>query len=106
VPGRSSRIRVLSVVGRFLEHSRVYRFANGGEPRYFIGSADLRPRNLRRRVELVAPVNAQDHRAKLDEMLDLYLSDQTAWELTPDGAYVQRRGGACAQTVLSSRARD
>ncbi|OLE96769.1 MAG: polyphosphate kinase 1, partial [Cyanobacteria bacterium 13_1_20CM_4_61_6] len=56
VPGLSARIRVVSIVGRFLEHARIYHFANGGDPEYYIGSADWRPRNLRRRVEVVAPV--------------------------------------------------
>jgi polyphosphate kinase len=100
VPGKSDRIRVVSVVGRFLEHSRIYRFANGGDPRYFIGSADLRPRNLRRRVELLAPVTVPDHRARLDRILALYVDDRTGWQLTADGAYVSRGGGISAQTTL------
>jgi polyphosphate kinase len=99
-PGRSSRIRVASVVGRFLEHSRVYRFENGGDVRHFIGSADLRPRNLRRRVELLAPVKNAALRARLDDILSRYVNDGTAWELTADGEYVQRRGGRSAQEDL------
>lgn len=103
VPGRSEHIRVESVVGRFLEHSRIYRFANGGDPRYFIGSADLRPRNLRRRVELLVPIVDPQHRLLLDEILRLYTTDPTAWELAADGSYTQRGGaGLAAQTVLSS----
>jgi polyphosphate kinase len=88
VPGveeRSDRIRVVSAVGRFLEHSRIYRFENGGDPAYFIGSADLRPRNLRRRVELLAPIRDPAHRAKLDELLSRYLDDPNVWHLGPDG---------------------
>jgi polyphosphate kinase len=85
VPGRSDTIRVVSVVGRFLEHSRVYRFANGGDPTYFIGSADLRPRNLRRRVELLVPVRDASHRATLDALLARCLNDPSAWRLTPEG---------------------
>ena len=102
VPGLSERIRVVSIVGRFLEHSRVYRFENGGDPRYFIGSADLRPRNLRRRVELLAPIAAAEHRRTLDQILSLYVNDPSAWELRPDGSYAQRAGaGAPAQAVLA-----
>ncbi|HEY0996892.1 MAG TPA: polyphosphate kinase 1 [Gemmatimonadaceae bacterium] len=93
-------IEVLSVVGRFLEHSRVYRFENGGERRHFIGSADLRPRNLRRRVELLVPVHDAGARAALDRLLTLYLEDPTAWVLRPDGEYVQRGGGTGAQERL------
>jgi polyphosphate kinase len=105
VPALSERIRVVSVLGRFLEHSRVYRFANGGDPRYFIGSADLRPRNLRRRVELLVPVRDAAGRATLDELLDLYLHDRTAWELTASGEYVRRAcDGASAQEELIRRA--
>ena len=91
----------MSVVGRFLEHSRIYRFANGGDPRYYIGSADLRPRNLRRRVELLVPVRAPACRAALDRLLDLYLHDPAAWELTSSGDYVRCGGsGPGAQQVL------
>ena len=104
VPGLSDRIRAVSVVGRFLEHSRIYRFANGGDPQYYIGSADLRPRNLRRRVELLAPVRAPECRAALDRLLDLYLHDPTAWELTSSGEYVRRAGsGPGAQQALLVR---
>ncbi len=90
VPGLSDRIRVTSVVGRWLEHSRVYRFANGGATEYFMGSADLRPRNLRRRVELLVPVPDPRHRAMLDELLQRYLDCPSAWELRRDGSYEQR----------------
>jgi polyphosphate kinase len=93
VPGRSEGIRVISVVGRFLEHSRIYRFANGGSAEYLIGSSDLRPRNLRRRVELLVPVRDADHRARLDRILQLYLDDPTGWHLTPTGQYVRREIG-------------
>lgn len=89
VTGVSDRIRVVSVLGRFLEHARIYSFANDGAPEYFIGSADARPRNLRRRVELLAPVHATRHRARLDEILEVELGDATAWTLMPDGSYVR-----------------
>lgn len=92
VRGLSDRIRVISVVGRFLEHSRIYRFANDGDTEYLIGSSDLRPRNLRRRVEVLVPVLATEHRARLDAMLDAYLQDGTAWELRGDGTFSQRDG--------------
>ena len=92
--GRSEGVRVVSVVGRFLEHSRIYRFVNGGDPAYLIGSSDLRPRNLRRRVELLVPVTDPEHRARLDRILALYLADATAWDLATDGSYSQRAGGA------------
>jgi polyphosphate kinase len=92
VPERSERIRVVSVTGRFLEHSRIYSFANGGEPHYYIGSADLRPRNLRRRVELLVPIRGARDRELLDRILDVYLCDPTAWELLESGDYVRRCG--------------
>jgi polyphosphate kinase len=94
IHARSERVRVTSIVGRFLEHSRIYRFANGGSPRYFIGSADLRPRNLRRRVEVLVPIDDTEQRRRLDEILALYLDDPTAWELRSDGSYEPREGGA------------
>ena len=88
VPGLSENIRVRSVVGRYLEHSRVYRFANGhgpGRPVHFIGSADLMPRNLDRRVEAMVPIDAPDLRARVDEMLAVDLADDTlAWRLDDD----------------------
>lgn len=103
VPGVSENIRVISVVGRFLEHSRIYRFENDGTPEYFIGSADLRPRNLSRRVELLAPVVEPRHHAVLHYILDIYVNDVTAWELQPDGTYVQRRADRqSAQEQLTS----
>ena len=83
-------IRVVSVVGRFLEHSRIYKFDNAGEPEFFIGSADLRPRNLRRRIELLVPVVETAHKEELDQILQRYLDDPTAWDLNTDGEYVQR----------------
>ncbi len=90
LPGVSSRIRVVSLVGRFLEHARIYCFAAGGEHRYYIGSADWRPRNLRRRVEVVVPIRAPEACARLGAILDAELTDPTAWELRPDGRYERR----------------
>ena len=87
VPGHSERIRVVSRLGRFLEHARIYHFADGGEERYWIGSADWRPRNLRRRVEVVTPVTDVAAWATLDEILTRELNDADAWVLNPDGSY-------------------
>ena len=101
VHGRSEKVRVVSVVGRLLEHSRIYRFENAGQPAYFIGSADLRPRNLRHRVELLVPVTDPRHHTQLDQILQLYLDDPTAWELNASGEYIQRSGkGEGAQETL------
>jgi len=89
VAGLSDNIRVRSLLGRFLEHSRVYRFGADAETaEYLIGSADLMPRNLDHRVEALVPVTAPRLRARLTEMLDLDLADDTlAWELRADGTW-------------------
>ena len=106
VPGLSERIRVVSTVGRFLEHARIYHFANAGDPEYFIGSADWRPRNLRRRVEVVVPVRDPACRERLEAILDLELDDPAAWELGPHGAYERRTragdGGSAQETLLAA----
>ena len=92
LPGVSENVRVISVVGRFLEHSRIYYFRNGGEEEYYIGSADLMKRNLEQRVEIVVPVEAPALRSELRTVLDLHLADErNAWDMRPDGSYVQRR---------------
>jgi polyphosphate kinase len=90
VRGLSENIRVISILGRYLEHARIFRFHNAGDPEYFIGSADWRTRNLSRRVEVIAPVRDPAHRARLDSILDAQLDDPNAWELGPDGTYYQR----------------
>jgi polyphosphate kinase len=90
VRGMSENIRVISILGRYLEHARIFRFHNAGEPDYFIGSADWRTRNLSRRVEVIAPVRDPAHRARLDSILEAQLEDPNAWELGPDGTYYQR----------------
>lgn len=89
IPGLSENIRVRSIVGRFLEHSRVFWFANGGDEEVFIGSADWMTRNLKHRIEVVAPVSdPQAKRYLRDVLLDTYLTDNTkARELQPDGSY-------------------
>jgi polyphosphate kinase len=82
LPGLSDNVRVVSVIGRFLEHSRVYYFANNGDPEYFIGSADVMKRNLDERIEVLAPVRAPEHRNQLDELLALMLEDRRqGWSL-------------------------
>jgi len=90
----SDRIRVISIVGRFLEHSRLFYFANGAEDEYFIGSADWMPRNLDRRVEAVTPVEDKALHPRLRALLETCLADnRQAWELCADGRYVQRHPG-------------
>jgi len=90
VVGLSERIRVVSVLGRFLEHARIYHFANGDAGEYYIGSADWRPRNLRQRVEVVTPVRDAACRSRLDAILAAELDDPTAWDLDSDGSYHRR----------------
>ncbi len=88
VPGLSERIRVRSIVGQFLEHSRVFMFGNGGRPEFYLGSSDLMPRNLDRRVEAVVPVSDTKLRQRLQQILDVSLADDVlAWELGPDGTW-------------------
>jgi polyphosphate kinase len=91
VPGLSENIRVRSIVGRYLEHSRIYHFAHGGPeggPAYYIGSADLMPRNLDRRVEALVPIENPSLQGRLQEILDVDLSDDTlAWQLGADSTW-------------------
>jgi polyphosphate kinase len=95
LPGISERIRVRSIVGRFLEHSRVYWFANGGEPEIYCASADWMERNLRRRVEIAFPILDPELAARVfDEALANYLEDNTqAWQLRADGRYERTQPG-------------
>ncbi len=91
VPGVSDRIRVISIVGRFLEHSRIFYFGNDGKDEYYFGSADWMPRNFDRRVEAVTPVDDTTLHPRLKSLLDTCLNDnRQAWELEADGSYVQR----------------
>jgi polyphosphate kinase len=95
VPGLSETIRVFSVVGRFLEHGRLYEFANGGSPEYYLGSADWMRRNLDRRVETIVPVASPALKRELGEILDVYDRDNySAWDCDPEGRYVRRRPAA------------
>jgi polyphosphate kinase len=90
LPGLSDRIRVVSLVGRFLEHSRMWSFANGGAEEFYIGSADWMPRNFDRRVEAVAPVDDVTLHPRLRSLLETCLADnRQAWELGADGHWVQ-----------------
>ena len=92
IAGLSETVTVLSIVGRFLEHTRIFYFRNGGEEEYFIGSADCMKRNRESRVEVVTPVESADIRATLREILDVQLNDHhSAWEMQSDGDYVQRQ---------------
>jgi len=91
-PDLSERIHVRSILGRLLEHSRIYYFENGGQGEYYIGSADWRARNLRKRVEVATPVDDPAARAVLRSVLNAQLADPRAWVLRPDGAF-ERLGG-------------
>jgi len=91
--GVSSTIKVVSVVGRFLEHERLLYFHNGGRAEYYIGSADAMQRNLEKRVEVLVPIEDPRLQAELRHILDTQLSDQRgAWDMQADGSYVQRTG--------------
>jgi len=90
--GLSDTIRVFSTLGRFLEHSRIYRFENGGDPEFFIGSADWMRRNLDRRVETIMPVTDPTLKQELEQTLEIYENDNcSAWDMRPDGRYIRRR---------------
>lgn len=107
VPGLSENIRVRSLVGRYLEHSRVLRFGRGDDASWFLGSADLMPRNLDGRVEAVTPVEDPAARDRLDEILDACLDDDVlAWDLQADGSWtkVATEEGVNAQALLYARA--
>jgi polyphosphate kinase len=92
LPGLSETIRVISIVGRFLEHSRAFHFRNGGQEEVYIGSADWMPRNLERRIEAVAPIDDPAHRQTIRDLLLLMWQDnRQAWELRSDGSYEQRQ---------------
>jgi polyphosphate kinase len=92
VPGVSESIRVISIIGRFLEHSRIYYFHNGGDEKIFIGSADWMTRNLDRRVEVITPIEDPKISKDLQEILGIMLADnRQAWDMQSDGSYIQRR---------------
>jgi polyphosphate kinase len=90
VPGVSERIRVRSIIGEFLEHSRIWMFGNGGRAEWYIGSADLMERNLDRRVEVVTPVEDHEAQARLDRVIEVLLADdRRSWQLTSTGEWVR-----------------
>ncbi|MFE1196996.1 RNA degradosome polyphosphate kinase [Streptomyces olivaceoviridis] len=100
VTGLSENIRVRSILGRFLEHSRVFAFGNGGEPEVWIGSADMMHRNLDRRIEALVRVVDPGHRAALNRLLDTGMSDSTAsWHLGPDGEWTRHATDADGQPL-------
>lgn len=102
IAGLSENISVRSIVGRYLEHSRIYHFANGGRtggPAYYIGSADWMPRNLDRRVEVLTPVDTPSLQQRLQQAIDTELADDTlAWELQADGTWVHCERGDTIET--------
>jgi polyphosphate kinase len=111
VPGMSERISVRSIVGEYLEHSRIWHFANGGEPEWLIGSADLMDRNLDRRIEVATPVEDAEARRRLGEIVDIMLADDRhSWQLGSDGRWLRtevmngRAGSISAFDVLRDQA--
>lgn len=93
IKGLSENISVVSIVGRFLEHSRIFYFRNGGEEEFYIGSADLMTRNLEHRVEVLTPVEHEVHREECRLILKTCLNDPlSAWDMQPDGSYIKRQG--------------
>ncbi len=110
VKGMSENIHVVSIVDRFLEHSRIFEFRNGGDTEVFIGSADWMPRNLDRRVELVVPIVDLEHRARLTRILDAFFADNVkARELRSDGTLAKRDGrkrASRAQEIFWEEARE
>jgi polyphosphate kinase len=101
VEGLSENIRVRSILGRYLEHSRIFMFANDGDRQVYIGSADMMHRNLDRRVEALVRLTRAEHLAELDELFDLAMSDETAsWWLGPDGDWTRRDRDADGTTLV------
>ncbi len=98
--GMSENIRVRSIIGRFLEHTRCYYFHNGGEVEIYCSSADWMDRNFFRRIEVMFPIYDDDIKQRLLGDLDIYLTDNSqAWELQPDGSYIRVEGARGDETV-------
>ena len=105
IPGLSENIRVFSVVGRFLEHSRIYYFQNNGNPDYYIGSADAMKRNLEHRVEVMVPVELPGLQARLRNLIDTLLSSEyNIWQMNADGSYTRLVGSNENGTTSSQQA--
>jgi polyphosphate kinase len=109
IQGLSDNVTVISVVGRFLEHARVYYFQNGGDEEFYIGSADLMMRNLESRAEVIVAVEDEPLREELRRCLDAQLGDgRNVWDMLPDGSYAQRRprrndaGSGCQQAMIDA----
>ena len=108
IKGLSERIRVRSILGRFLEHSRIFRFGDGEDDQIWIGSADMMHRNLDRRVEVLVRVTDTEHRSRLRSLLDLAVADASAWALRADGTWTRGKADPSTpslQEVLMARAR-
>ena len=108
MPGLSDRIRVISIVDRYLEHARIFYFENGGSPEYLLASADWMPRNLDRRVEIAFPVLDPRLQAQVREILEIQLADTVkARRILPDGSSARIRGRmecpASARRSVSTR---
>jgi polyphosphate kinase len=104
IPGVSDRIKVISIVGRFLEHSRIYYFANNGDEELYFGSADWMPRNFDRRVEVITPIEDRILHPRVCALLETCLADnRQAWDLASDGTYTQRKPGT--RPVVSTHER-
>jgi polyphosphate kinase len=106
IPNLSEHVRVFSVVGRFLEHSRIFYFRNNGDPEYYIGSADTMNRNLEHRVEVLTPVELPELQEGLQEIFDTLLSDEySIWQMNSDGSYTRlvgknEDGEGCQQALI------
>jgi polyphosphate kinase len=101
VPGLSGTVTVRSVLGRYLEHSRAFAFANGGDPRYYIGSADMMHRNLDRRVEALVQLVQPDHMQEIESLFDLAMSDDvSAWRLGSDGVWTRHKLSADGKKLV------
>jgi len=105
IQGLSEHVRVVSIVGRFLEHGRIYYFRNGGAEDFLIGSADCMKRNLESRVEVVAPVEDPQLRKELRTVIDIQLRpNRCQWEMMADGTYVRAAAAdaapACQQAMI------
>ena len=108
IKGLSERIRVRSILGRFLEHSRIFRFGDGEDDEIWIGSADMMHRNLDRRVEVLVRVTDTEHRSRLRSLLDLAVADASAWALRADGSWTRGKADPATpplQEILMARAR-